>query len=503
MRYADGVLPVSTLKIGTGVNEVVLPTSSTVVNRRVQWGALPYGANAATGPVNVDYQDVLTQAHGLSKRLLRDTPAVDAALLSQFSAHVKRWLETHLTPLQKVLSFEEWLESTDYSESRKKELREVQVRLNGRAPTRVQCKKVKSFVKSEFYPEYKAARWINSRSDYFKAYSGPIFKSIEREVFANHHFIKHTPVPDRPRLIEALKMAGRQYVGTDFTSFEALFTPEFMKECECQMYRYMMQKTDPGAAELIEKTLTGLNCISTRAGVRSKVRGRRMSGDMCTSLGNGFSNLMIWDFLYFQKNGNTDYDGFVEGDDGIFAFAGVRPEENDYARLGFIIKITDVVEPGLASFCGIMSTNGNNMRDPRVWLQGFGWTDRYATAGEKIKTELLRAKSLSGAYEMAQCPVIRPICDRMLALTRGSAARFDRDGYHTVPPCELKIPAFAPDGRMRMQFAATFGVSIDTQLALEALVSQGHDDDLLQVSQQLGVHQNVADFMSRFISYCG
>lgn len=39
---------------------------------------------------------------------------------------------------------------------------------------------------------------INSRSDAFKAFSGPFFKAIEKVVYEMPEFIKHTPVPDRP-----------------------------------------------------------------------------------------------------------------------------------------------------------------------------------------------------------------------------------------------------------------------------------------------------------------
>lgn len=480
------------------VNKIVrLPTFT--------YGALPYFANTFTGPLSADPRDWLTQVLGLAKRLLRTTPPVDQAVVNRFRIHVRRWLRRNLVPLNKILSFDEWLESTEYTMSRKDQLRKLWFDMHESRPTKRDASKVKSFIKSEFYEEFKSARWINSRSDKFKVYSGRFFKSIEEEVYKYPAFIKHVPVPERPQLVEMMKSAGKNYVSTDFTSFEALFTPKLMDACECELYKYMLSHTDPNAAKFICSTITGMNRLSTRSGVKLNIRGRRMSGDMCTSLGNGFSNLMIWDFLFSEKNHihetqyGKDYSGFVEGDDGLFAFNGIRPTSDEYAKLGFIIKIEDVIDPCLASFCGIMSVDGKNFRNPRSFIQGFGWTDRYSSAGFATKMGLLLTKALSCIYECPSCPVLRAIADRALFLSeRYKAVKVE--GYRKVPLDFVRCK-FDPTPNMRLEFAKMFGISIETQLYLEALISSGGDDDLSITAQTIGTHFHVSKYMSFYLSY--
>lgn len=76
-----------------------------------------------------------------------------------------------------------------------------------------------------------------------------------------------------------------------------------------------------------------------------------MSGDMCTSLGNGFSNKMKAEFLAYKAGGTID--GFVEGDDGLFV-TNFELRSSDYEKLGFTIKIEEIADPCEASFCGMI-----------------------------------------------------------------------------------------------------------------------------------------------------
>lgn len=456
---------------------ISLPPNPQNLARSINFRKLPFGSILNSGPISTDRHDVKTQAAALTKRLCRITPPVNQFLLAQFETHVLTWLNNNMHPLTQILTFEEWLESTDYTLNRKEALRKINVILHGCAPTEYQCQHVDSFIKGEFYELFKAARWINSRSDYFKAYSGRYFKSIEHELYKRKEFIKNVPVCDRPALIAALRKTTRSYVGTDFSSFEAHFTPEFMKACECQLYNYMLSKVDPTAAHTLSDTISGLNKLRTRQGVKVKLSGRRMSGDMCTSLGNGFSNLMVWDFLYSRRNVNGHYEGYVEGDDGIFSFTGTAPSDNDYLLLGFTIKITPVQDPTLASFCGIISADGNNLRDPRKWLQGFGWTQQFLYAGDKVMHELLHSKSLSAIYESPQCPIIGAVARRGLTLSCGYKRRDILDGFHKTP-LDFQIPDYNPSALTRKIFQDMYGVSVALQQQIEATVLSGTDDEL-------------------------
>lgn len=81
---------------------------------------------------------------------------------------------------------------------------------------------------------------INSRTDEFKTLTGPTFKLIEKQVFANPWFIKNVPVRERcDYIVERLYKPGMKYYSSDYTSFEALFTPEIMRVVERELYHYM------------------------------------------------------------------------------------------------------------------------------------------------------------------------------------------------------------------------------------------------------------------------
>jgi hypothetical protein len=144
-----------------------------------------------------------------------------------------------------------------------------------------------------------------------------------------------------------------------------------------------------------------------------------MSGEMCTSLGNGFSNLMF--MLYTcERKGCTDVEGVVEGDDGLFTMTGTPPTIEDFAELGLVIKLDRHTKLSTASFCGIVFDEDDkaNITDPREVLASFGWGSKeYARSRPFKKMALLRCKALSYAYQYPGCPIIGDLAFSTLCLT--------------------------------------------------------------------------------------
>lgn len=459
-RVNETPLPRPVSEFATNPHTVKMHLPNNRRDRRRMFRRLNHCAIPGYSPLCMDSNDPDTVLCAYEQRLLRDVP--EATLdLNDFAAFVQRYLDQNL-PRVRPLDFEEWLATTSYNEARKDELRAVHESLRGGRPTRRQASKVSSFVKSEFYPTWKHARMINSRADAFKAWSGPLFKAIEEAVYGLPEFIKHVPVPDRPALISALRKAGMRYYATDFTAFESHFIPKFMDVCEVLLYRHCLGNTPD--ADFLCSVITGPNSMHTRTGVHCRVRGRRMSGDMCTSLGNGFTNLMLAKYVAHLSGGTVA--GFVEGDDGIFAST-VPLDAKTYAALGFTIKIEEVADPTQASFCGmVFAGSGEIVRDPRRFFQGFGWTNSFINAGPKIMDELLRAKALSTVYETPQCPVVGALARHALAVTAAVHPRFVNDGYHVAPDVR-NVPVFSPAQDTRELFAQQYGVSIPVQLLAE------------------------------------
>lgn len=465
-------------------------------DRRVMFAKLPYGSTPCRGPLHVDSNDIATQKAGLQHRVARVTPfsqGIDRHFLKKFKKFVVRFCQEELEPLNVQPDFWDWINEAPYPLVRKEELITQYIECCGDFPPSKKNQKIASFIKTESYPEFKHARWINSRHDAFKAWSGPWFKAIEKRVFSIEHFIKHTPVPERAAKVNSIKRDGAQYVATDYSSFEAHFHPELMDACEGVLVRHMLSRF-PDVADKICSVIFGQNHGKTRRKVSFKLRGRRMSGDMCTSLGNGFTNLMIWSFLCELHN--AEWAGYVEGDDGIFAvYSGGVPEPSEYAKLGFTIKIERGNDPNVMSFCGIIAADGQNVRSPGEFLSTFGWTSSCLNGKPSTMASLLRAKALSAAYETPHCPIIRAIADRALFLTRNSVPRFVSDGYHALP--ELNAPKFSPTPLTREAFSELYGVSVSQQILAEKRILRG--DDLAFLDDLLSPNRDNILFASRFI----
>lgn len=438
----------------------------------------PFGHISGSLPPCPDTTDTPTLLAGTMKRFLFQPPALDKALFEGFRSFVKKWITENLNPLpvSEDVSFDTWVEGINHPESRKEELRKLWTQINGDL-NRQKHSRVKMFMKEESYTDYKHGRAINSRHDAYKCATGPYFHAIEKVLFQLKYFIKYVPVVDRPKVIlERLYREGAVYFASDFTAFESLFTEEVMLACEVPLYDYMTQLL-PGHETFMEHVIwkTGENVIDNK-NFSVRVNATRMSGEMDTSLGNGFSNLMLW--LYLAEVNGSEIDGFVEGDDGLFRVDGPPPTSEQFAKLGMVIKVERHNCLNTASFCGnvfdIMEQS--QVTDPRysainlLWIPG-----KYASVKRTTQLSLLRSKALSMKYQYPNHPILTPLSDRILFLTRGfDLKRVMRQGYLNMwerdQLCEaiknqadLTVKTEIPM-RNRLLVEELYGVTVEQQL---------------------------------------
>jgi hypothetical protein len=489
-RYGEVPLPpIGPIKQSAKI-EAVRPHDESV--RRVV--SVSLGAHVE-GAMNAkpDLYHPMTGIAGVRKRFCVRPPPTDPKLLRSIRKFVRRFLRRHLKPLDPTtdLSLDTWLDGTDYTEARKAELRRKYnelVNIHDPAEKYRQCK---SFIKDEFYTALKHARAINSRSDEFKCVVGPVFKAIESVVYDLEYdgikpFIKHVPVADRPRTILAgLSGVGRKYIATDYTAFESLFVREVMIAVECQLYSYMTSKLPFHSefCQIIDTILAGVNKCKFKF-FTIVVNATRMSGEMCTSLGNGFANLMFMLFTA-SRAGCRHIRGFVEGDDGLFSMIGTPPSIRDFERLGLIIKLEIHDTLSTASFCGIIfdELDQINVTDPMKVLLNFGWTSSQYTCSSKRKHQiLLRAKALSYAYQYPGCPIIDAMSRWILRSTRhirndelvSTVNRMSTDMYHrreilsAVTRDEKGLTIRMPTSRTRLLMQQKYGVFVSDQYAIES-----------------------------------
>lgn len=437
-----------------------------------------------------DFSHPATALNGVLKRFCKTPPTPNSRKMRRLRRFVMRYVKKHYVPIppDADTSVETWLASTDYPEWRKKQLLSVWTNQPWVEKDDVTNK---SFVKKEFYAAYKAARGINSRTDTFKCASGPFFKLMEAQVYHQEcfdglrltagdpePFIKHIPVHLRPEFLRRMFEGNSgPFYETDYSEFEKHFTPEVMNSLELVLYDHMLLHY-PQVAAMIRIALAGTNKCVYR-GFIIKIAGKRMSGDMCTSLGNGFSNLMLFKFAAYLKGGIAF--GVVEGDDALFTSSVLLTHE-DFKSLGFDIKIDVYESLHSSSFCGMLSSqDGILLRNIVRVIPKFGWTfSPRRLGGPMVKMALLRARALSLCYESPRCPIIHALAKRALELTYGFEPIFD-SGYHHTSVSQW-VTLFGeemmaelekgPSLQSRVDFAEKFHISVPCQLHAEKIISE-------------------------------
>ncbi len=380
---------------------------------------------------------------------------------------MRKWVRRNLKPLSldSDTSQEHWLDDSNYPLWRRQQIAKEWLEFTHLRDPHRRYTQLKAFIKDESYPDFKQARGIYSRSDGFKALVGPIFKLIENEVFKIEHFIKKVPVADRPRnIVEGLTILGNKYYATDYTTFEASFRREVMEACEFELYDYMLS-TLPDRnwfMDVCHKVLGGKNVCKFREFI-VVLMATRMSGEMCTSLGNGFTNLMVSLFLAHKNKVRVALR--VEGDDGLISASRPPYTKEQAAMLGFDLKIVEYDRLEEASFCGLIFDPEEmiNITNPIEVLANFGWTNRqYVKARKGRLLQLLRSKALSMAHSYPRCPIISKLAHRVLFLTRSidirgliekdrSMSMYDREWFEMIMKTNIDYREPGPSTRMLVE----------------------------------------------------
>lgn len=383
--------------------------------------------------------------------MFRETPTLNLFELERFEEFVTKWVERHFVPLSDAtdLSFETWLDGTNYTAGRKDELRKANAEVHetiARTRRRSEAEAdhegstqqhfeeqsrdkrydVNAFQKAEAYNAFKPPRVIAARSDFSKCIFGPIAKAIEKEVFKLKWFIKKIPVRDRPAYLrEHVALAGHNVVATDYSKYESSFRAAIQASCERVLYNYMLSSNSWRDVFLAhyDGAVLGTNHVQFRDWF-TEVIGSRMSGEMFTSLGNGFSNLVTVCYLLDKQGYDCEQlRGVFEGDDGLFiAPHGFDIYDPTVTRLGFELKITVEDAWNEASFCGniFAEEENTNITDLCYVIANTPWHHADYVVAKLSKCDaVLRSKALSLIHQYPGHPVLQSYARCLLRITRG------------------------------------------------------------------------------------
>lgn len=451
-----------------------------------------------------DRSDPKTMEEGVKQRMGQALPVpYSKKFLKLATQEVKILIkERGLKPIARdqLYTIEEWLALTNYPQWRKDELialwKETYDLKERTSYGKLRRFCIKLFPKEEPYIDFKHERGIWAREDIAKLFMGPIFKAMEDQIYdtnINPEFIKHVPHRERAAyVLSRLFRPGMRFVATDYKAYESHFTKELMRHIEFVLYKYFL-KYHLDEYSILCEVLMGKNAAFNKF-FNVTIDARRMSGEMNTSLGNGFSNLIIMRTICRMK-GITNLIGVVEGDDGLFAFAEACPNSSDFVKNGFNIKLETYDEISRASFCGLIfdPTDRNIITDPRKVLASFGWTGfKYVGCNQKTALKLLRCKSLSLAHQYPGCPIVSELASYGLRITRSYnvddfiAKRRDIDiyernklieasKYFKLNKDELSIPVREIGYGTRLLVEELYGIDVQAQLSIEAKISNKQD----------------------------
>lgn len=429
--------------------------------------------------------------------------------------------------------FDQWIEETHYSR-KKKERYKLKVRnMRQQGDGRLQAKHffVKCFIKNESYNCYKIPRAILARTDEFKCVIGPFIHQLEKILYnfknANGHFefIKTLPFCDRakylsskfglrPGFIDRPTEILPRILITDFSSFEASFSEPFMKNCEFRFYyRVALQFVEGLEIMKTLKRILGVNTLIFSSYLAT-VLARRMSGEMNTSLGNGFSNNMLIKFVLFL-NGITIFELIVEGDDSLVCYNGPIFDDTVFVSLGFVIKMKYVESINLASFCGQIYNPVSFVvfTDPIKFVLNFAWLSmKFRNVPIGYIKELLKGKALCALYQYAGCPIVQPFVLRVLYLTKDCNTRLDTsaDAYKQQIYSEMiekfkagKIRPLPITIESRHIMADAFGVAINDQIIMEHIFSTMAFGPVVCPPIMLYCHQDALHFDFNYVRIGG
>lgn len=306
----------------------------------------------------------------------------------------------------------------------------------------------------------------------------PILTHIEDELNKLNCFVKKIPVDERPQyLLDHIHQDGAWILGTDFTSYEASLIKALMEVSELQLYEYMTQLLDNSDwIDTVKEVLTGINVCKFKEFIISVIA-KRMSGEMCTSCGNGFTNLMAIKFCCYKAKTISPKE-IAEGDDGVISGFGPKPTKEMFAKLGLDIKLVEYDGVTLGSFCGMIMDPEEkiNITDPIDVVLSSGWTTReYRCSKFRKLKRLLKCKGYSYLYQYTGCPIIDSLAKFILRVTKeveylipNSANAYQREKLAGLfRKYKEKLPMKSPGMATRCLMEKHFQVTVHDQIISE------------------------------------
>ena len=354
---------------------------------------------------------------------------------------------------------------------------------------------LKTFVKAEKLEKPEAdPRVIQPRSPRFNAAVGVYIKACEpiiykaiNKMFGGKTVMKGLNASQRGA---AMHSAWRRFrrpvaVGLDASRWDQHVSKN-MLEFEHTIYNSIFH--DPFLSKLLSWQLINTGRVRcTDGNIKYTVSGRRMSGDMNTSLGNVLLMcVLVWTYLKrsgFKFGESPDVALLNDGDDCVLVFESDKLQCLDdlprwFGALGFVMKVEEPVrELEKVVFCQAQPIEVNPgewrmVRDPRKVLS----KDTYVVKPLNGKGDWDYYRLSIGQCGLALAGDVPVFCDFYTALCRGvdpkvaQSQRYQNRGLETGMDFlarGMKAKYSSPSDTARVSFCRAFDIWPDEQCALE------------------------------------
>lgn len=436
----------------------------------------------------VDIRSEANMIRGLCKRIA-SKQSYDIQEIVRFKDFVIKFVREHYVPIPHVPMSHEFLDHAwlDGSKYNMEEKTKFHAELDKYLHSGIDINKIlecKIFIKREITEEVKEPRIISSRTDTFKAVVAPYVKLIEDAIY-DEHFIKHCSPPEVQERIGRVLSGYEYFYETDYSSFESSFSKPFIQACEYQLFKHMLSN-NPEIWRVVEKAMTGDNVLVC-PDLWATLPGSRMSGEMWTSLANGFSNMMMIRYMahLLYKEKAFTYDFIVEGDDGLIGTTS-EFDLSVVSRLGFRLTLRKGSHINDLSFCGmILGPTGRLYCNPERTLIKFGRTTDQRIISQRnnknfkklLDTEMY-TKALSMSVYGSNNPVINECVQTTLRNSETKRIDLSMLDYWETDILEVQNHW---NGRVRpldehdYQFAeAAFGIDVETLKKIGSAILNEH-----------------------------
>jgi hypothetical protein len=430
----------------------------------------------------VDFRHPQTLLRGCRKRIGPVMPQSDPQLLAELHEYNYYFMRKYFTDCiidpDDDLSIDSWLEGTNYPLYRKQQLKFGFDTCDDLMHKRHH--EVKVHGKDESNTKFTEVRGIYARSDISKCKFGPVVSRISKKFFLHEQFFKKVPNDMRISVLKQRMSNNGIAWDTDFTSFESTFQKEQLSY-ECDFYRYCCQ-ANPKAMEIMNEfidVICGINICKNKY-FKFNITCRRMSGEMNTSLGNSYFNLLLSSFIAI-KSGNSEDEIMssilIEGDDCLCKTT-IVPDSSLYEKFGAKVKQNYYEDPCHASFCGMVFDFDSEqiIVDPIPKILNASYTnDSYLLSPQRKLNDLLKAKAMSLLYSYPGCPIIYSYAKYVLRyvghcdatrILKTDLSDYEREKWLDILNTPIALIEPKPGTRLLME--EKFLIPIGAQLRIES-----------------------------------